>query len=163
MKKILVSRCLLNERVRFNGKILYVEIPLIRQWNEMGIVVPFCPEVEAGLSVPRNPCEISGGSGADVLERKASILDSDGNDLSDIFIDGAMMTLELARKEGVVAAVLKNGSPSCGSSYVYDGTFEHRKVRGKGVTTTLLEHNDIKVFNENETFYAQKYLLSMRT
>lgn len=162
MKKILVSRCLLNERVRFNGKIIYLEIPLIRLWSERGIIVPFCPEVDAGLSIPRSPCEIYGGSGKDVLANRAKVLDKEGKDLTDIFVKGAMMAVETVEEQNVIAAVLKNGSPSCGSSYIYDGTFKDRKIRGKGVTATLLEQNKIKVFNENETFYAQKFLIASR-
>ncbi|MCP3924716.1 MAG: DUF523 domain-containing protein [Desulfobacterales bacterium] len=162
MKKILVSSCLLSEKVRYNGKIIYLEIPLLRLWKERDIIVPFCPEVEAGLPVPRPPCEICGGNGKDVLQSKARVIDKNGDDLTDQFIKGAEMAVKVIKDQDVVAAVLKNGSPSCGSSYIYDGTFEDRKIRGKGVTTTMLEQNNIKVFNENETFFAQKFILTIR-
>jgi uncharacterized protein YbbK (DUF523 family) len=46
--------------------------------------------------------------------------------------------------------VLKENSPSCGSSNIYDGTFSGRKIPGTGVTTALLEQNGIKVISEKE-------------
>ena len=35
---------------------------------DKGIAKPICPEILGGLSTPRNPAEIVGGDGFDVLE-----------------------------------------------------------------------------------------------
>ena len=51
---------------------------------------------------------------------------------------------------GVGLAVLKEDSPSCGTSFVYDGTFSRRQKEGRGVLTALLERHDIPVFSELE-------------
>ncbi|MCP3944045.1 MAG: DUF523 domain-containing protein [Desulfobacteraceae bacterium] len=56
--------------------------------------------------------------------------------------------LKIVRKFNIKFAVLKEGSPSCGSTKIYDGTFSGIKISGQGVTTSLLTNNAIKVFNE---------------
>jgi uncharacterized protein YbbK (DUF523 family) len=43
---------------------------------------------------------------------------------------------------------LKESSPSCGSSQVYDGSFQGNKIPGQGVTAALLMKNDIEVYSE---------------
>ena len=51
----------------------------------------------------------------------------------------------MIRAQGVVLAVLKDGSPSCGLRTVYDGTFQGRAV--PGVTTALMEREGVRVFD----------------
>ncbi|TGR73796.1 DUF523 domain-containing protein, partial [Mesorhizobium sp. M2D.F.Ca.ET.223.01.1.1] len=46
-------------------------------------------------------------------------------------------------------AGLTDGSPSCGSSFIYDGSFSGVRVAGQGTTTALLEENGIRVFSED--------------
>ena len=58
--------------------------------------------------------------------------------------------LETARREGVLAAVLKERSPSCGSGEIYDGTFTGALTAGDGVTAELLKANGITVYGESE-------------
>nr|WP_218948135.1 DUF523 domain-containing protein [Acinetobacter sp. YH16037] len=48
--------------------------------------------------------------------------------------------------------VLKENSPSCGSSMIYDGQFNGNKIYGNGVTSALLKRHNIKVISE-ETFW----------
>ncbi|TIW53756.1 MAG: GNAT family N-acetyltransferase [Mesorhizobium sp.] len=55
------------------------------------------------------------------------------------------MALDLARETGCRYAVLTDGSPSCGSSFIYDGSFSRARVAGQGTTTALLEENGIRV------------------
>ena len=63
---------------------------------------------------------------------------------------GAQKTLEIARENGIEIAILKSKSPSCSNMQVYDGTYTHTLVNGKGVTACLLEKNNVKVISENE-------------
>ena len=44
--------------------------------------------------------------------------------------------------------MLKDGSPSCGSSKIFDGSFSHRKKDGMGVTAQLLSSHGVTVYNE---------------
>ena len=59
MEKILISACFLGERVRYNGKIKSLESELLDQWQIQGRLILICPEVFAGLPVPRPPSEIN--------------------------------------------------------------------------------------------------------
>ena len=66
---ILVSACLLGEACRYDGRTVPSVRPILeaRGYRE-GDIVAFCPEVAGGLSVPRDPAEIIGGAGAEVVE-----------------------------------------------------------------------------------------------
>ena len=66
-------------------------------------------------------------------------------DVTKKFKQGAMETLKIAKLYGCKKAILKEGSPSCGSSCIYDGTFTGKKVPGEGVTTALLRQNGIEI------------------
>jgi len=41
-------------------------------------------------------------------------------------------------------------SPSCGVHKIYDGKFNNNLISGQGITTKLLEKNDIKVYSNNK-------------
>jgi uncharacterized protein YbbK (DUF523 family) len=115
-----------------------------------GELLPVCPEVLAGLATPRPNAEISGGSGSDVLDGKARVVEPDGNDVTGRFIDGAEETLKAAKAIGAKEAILKARSPSCGCGKTYDGTFSHKLIDGDGVTTALLKRNGIIVKTEED-------------
>ena len=84
-----------------------------------------------------------------------------GKDVTQYFMTGAQKALELARSRKIKLAVLKDGSPSCGSAYIYDGSFSGVKKPGKGVTTVLLQENSIRVFSEREIPKAAEYLKTL--
>jgi uncharacterized protein YbbK (DUF523 family) len=159
MERVLVSACLMGRRVRYDGGAKTSADALLAAWREEGRLVPFCPEVEGGLPVPRPPAEIEGGvSGVAVLSGAARVLTDDGSDVTAEFLSGAQSALAVARSFGVRLAVLKEGSPSCGALTIYDGTFQGRRTPGQGVTTALLELNGIRVFTEDHIAEAAAYL-----
>lgn len=161
-EKILISGCLLGEKVRYDGKAATVENNLLAQWQTEGRLVSVCPEVDGGLTIPRLPAEMSGSSnGKDVLMQIASIKRKDGADVTAAFLKGANHALAVAKKHNIKIAVLKDNSPSCASRMIYDGSFSGKKVPGQGVTAALLEENGIKVFSENELAAAESYLRSL--
>jgi len=47
-------------------------------------------------------------------------------------------------------AILKQNSPSCGSSMIYDGTFSSKKIPGSGITASLLIESGIRVISEED-------------
>lgn len=147
MKNILISSCLLGENVRYNGEAIQISDE-IKRLSESYNLIPVCPEVLAELSVPREPCEIQQGTGIDVLEGRAEVMGSKGTDCTQAFIKGAEMTLAIAKKHNPEFAVLKERSPSCGSSRIYTGDFTGKTKNGKGVTAALLSMNNIKVISE---------------
>ena len=169
-EKILVSACLLGQKVRYDGGHSASGAEILERWREMGQVVAFCPEVAGGLGTPRPPAEIIGGDGEAVLDGRARVVTEAGVDVTDAFIKGAQGLLASARRHGARMAVLKARSPSCGSFQIYDGTFGRdsgqsagqssgaRLVAGMGVSAALLRRHGIKVFNEAQFVEAQAWL-----
>lgn len=160
MEKVLVSRCLLGHRVRYDGG-ASGPFDLLEQWIEEGRVVPLCPEVAGGLPTPRAAAEIPGGQGGQVLDGTAAVITTDGEDVSAQFLEGARQALELVQKHGIRVAVLKANSPSCGNLLTYDGTFSGVKVSGEGVTAALLKRHGVRVFSELELAEAAVTLAAL--
>ncbi|WP_070964388.1 DUF523 domain-containing protein [Vibrio sonorensis] len=149
MAKIMVSACLLGCKVRYNGSDLPVDNSHLSQLIEAHQVITFCPEVAAGLPTPRPAAEISVGNGEDVLQGRSKVLSQDQQDFTDAFVKGAKLAQKLCQQHDIQVAVLAEGSPSCGSQQIYDGTFSGTKKSGQGVVASLLTDNGIKVYNQH--------------
>lgn len=136
---ILVSACLLGNPCRYDGEGRPNErVIALSQEHRL---IPVCPEVAGGLSVPRAPCEIVG-------ER---VISNKGKDCTKEYTKGAEIALKLAQKYGCKYAVLKHKSPSCSNKGIYDGSFTRTlNEQGQAVTAALLSKNGITVLNENE-------------
>lgn len=147
---MLVSSCLLGEKVRYHGGDAVLHHPVLDRWVREGRVVPLCPEVAGGLPAPRPPAEIHGGTGADVLRGIAFVRRKDLEDVSRAFTWGAAEAVALVRRHGIRVAVLKEGSPSCGVHRIYDGSFESRRREGSGVTAAALLEAGVHVFSGEE-------------
>lgn len=144
----LVSACLLGIKCRYDGGCFHDDrlLELARQ----GGAIPVCPEQLGGCGTPREPCEICGGSGADVLDGSSRVISANGEDVTEKYINGAMEALKLAKACGVKKAILKARSPSCGHGMIYDGTFSRKTVSGNGVAAELLTRNGIEVSTEED-------------
>ncbi len=138
----------MGECVRYDGKSMPLENEILIKWLQQGCIVTCCPEVAGGLSVPRPCAEIMGGNGDVVLKGDAGVRNIDGEDVTKNFLTGAKHAFRLVHSNHIKYAILKDGSPSCGSTYVYDGSFSKIKRPGKGVTTVLLEKHGVRVFSE---------------
>ena len=139
---ILVSACLLGENCKYSGGNNRSEA--VCRYLEGREYISFCPEQAGGLPTPRMPSEIRGDR----------VYARDGADVTDAFRKGAEKALALCEEEGVETAILKEGSPSCGSHMVYDGTFSGVKIPGRGITARLLEEAGIKICSENDIISA---------
>ena len=133
---ILVSRCLLGEPCRYDGKSKPVE-ELLRLALQGHVLVPVCPEEDGA----RPPAEI---------QADGRVVNREGTDVTAEYRSGAQKALETARKYGCTAAVLKEKSPSCGHCRVYDGSFTGTLRAGQGVTAELLTRNGIRVLGESQ-------------
>ncbi|MDD4506453.1 MAG: DUF523 domain-containing protein [Sulfurospirillaceae bacterium] len=147
--KILISSCLIGENVKYDGGNNALHVKILEQWKQEGVLVPLCPEVLGGLSVPRSPCE--------VLEGTTTVLCKSGEDVSVAFAKGAKESLRIAQKEGVCMAILKARSPSCGKDIIYDGTFTSTRVNDSGITCKLLQESGVVVFSEEELSLAEAF------
>ena len=161
MIKILISACLLGEKVRYHGGDAALSDGILDRWRREGRLVPICPEVAGGLSVPRPAAEIQGAGGHAVLRGIARVVTSEGADVTEAFLAGARAGLEASLRAGARLAVLKEGSPSCGSKEVYDGAFRGKRMAGVGVTAALLAEKQVRVFNEHELELAQRYIAEL--
>ncbi|MEE6449372.1 DUF523 domain-containing protein [Gottfriedia acidiceleris] len=151
---ILVSSCLAGLEVRYNGThCLNNKISKLVEENK---AITICPELLGGFSTPREPAEIIGGNGEDVLDGKAKVVDKSGKDVTLLYIRGAYATLEKAKEMKATVVVLKENSPSCGSSKIYNGDFIGKKIDGMGVTSALLTKNGFKVISEEK--FAETFL-----
>lgn len=135
--RIGVSACLLGIRCKYDGTSNYAE-EAVRQLAERFTLIPVCPEQLGGLTTPRAPAEILNGR----------VITKDGLDVTESFQRGAEETLEIFKLLKLEAAILKEGSPSCGSGLIYDGTFTGVKIPGMGLTVRLLRDQGIGVISE---------------
>jgi len=156
----LVSGCLNGRPIRFNETNVEIESAIWDRWQAEGRLVSFCPELAAGFPVPRAPAEIVDTTASVVLQRRGVVLEDNGTDVTEMFITGAELAVERARAAGCVAAVLTDGSPSCGTTYIYDGGFAGGTTPGMGVTAQLLADRGIAVFAETEIERADRFLRS---
>ncbi len=138
MKKILISACLIGDKVNYKGEGKYQ--PSVKKLLEKYELVPFCPEVQGGMSIPRKPSEIRGDK----------VIHEDGTDVTENFNSGARKALNLCKALNIKIAVLKENSPSCGTHFIHDGLFQDRLIPGLGVTAKLLKENGITVYSEKE-------------
>ncbi|WP_347550025.1 DUF523 domain-containing protein [Pseudalkalibacillus hwajinpoensis] len=145
---ILVSSCLAGLEVRYDGH--HSLNTNVRTLVEENNAVTICPELLGGFSTPREPAEIVGGDGEDVLNGKARVIERSGKDVTQLYIKGAYTTLDKAIEIGATIVVLKENSPSCGSSMIYNGEFIGKRVLGNGVTSALLKRNGLRVISEKQ-------------
>lgn len=158
MKKILVSGCLNGRPIRFNETNVEVESTIWDRWEAEGRLVSFCPELAAGFPVPRPPAEMVDVTAIVILSGRGAVLEDNGADVTAQFVEGARLAVERASSSGCVAAVLTDGSPSCGTTYVYDGSFTGGTKSGLGVTAQLLRDHGIAAFSEAQIEEADRYL-----
>ncbi|MDX8352676.1 DUF523 domain-containing protein [Cognatiyoonia sp. IB215182] len=159
MDKILISACLLGRPLRYNGTAKASgSDAILDAWQAKGRLVAICPEVAVGFPTPRPPAEIAAlgdgrnaaSQGADVLAGQAAVVEKTGRDVSDLYRRAASDTVELATRHGCRHAVLTDGSPSCGSSFIYDGSFTGVTKAGMGTTAAALRQAGVRVWAETE-------------
>lgn len=132
--RLIVSACLCGMAVRYDGRNCTDEE--LRELWRRGEVLAVCPECMGGLPLPREPAE---------RQEDGRVLDRLGRDVTAAFEEGAEQVLRLCREQGITRAILKEGSPSCGCSMIYDGSFSGVRVPGEGITAALLRENGIEV------------------
>lgn len=135
--KILVSACLLGENCKYNGGNNY------RQWvaelAKEHELIPACPEVAAGLGIPRIPIEI----------RDGEVVRADGTSV-DSAIRAAVARILAGLPEDIDLCVLKARSPTCGVHQIYDGSFTGTLVDGSGVLSQALKDAGFRVQDDEE-------------
>ena len=136
--KVMVSACLLGRSCKYNGGNNYSEktVEYVRDKE----VIEVCPEVLAGLGIPRIPIEIVDG----VLR------DRDGNEKDTVLREAIARILKQIEGEEIECAILKSRSPTCGPRQVYDGTFSGVLRDGVGLFAQALMDAGIRVIDVEE-------------
>lgn len=139
----IVSACLAGIKCRYDGNSSDNEfvINLIKE----GKAIIACPELLGGLKTPRPACEVYNGN-----DGKRYVISKDGQDFTREFAEGARKTLELAKKEGITKAILKDKSPSCGCGLIHDGSFTGAMIQGNGLTADLLIKSGLEVYTDKQ-------------
>ena len=140
MEKIIVSACLLGECCKYNGGSNENEKVKAFLAERGAEGVAFCPEVSGGLPTPRIPSE----------RRDGRVFSKDGKEVTEAFLKGARLVREAARAEGCRLAILKARSPSCGSGWIYDGSFSGTLIKGDGVAAELLKKEGLTILTEEQ-------------
>lgn len=144
----LVSACLLGIPCAYDGSArLQAELIALAV---QGRVVPVCPEVAGGLEVPRPPAEIVAGDGVAALDGRARVVTVTGEDVTAAYLRGAECALATAQRHSITTAILKQRSPSCGSTCIYDGSHSGRLRAGQGVMAALLRRHGVAVRSEDD-------------
>ena len=146
--RVFVSGCINGSPVRYNQTNVELRSPIWDRWKAEGRIVTMCPELASGFQVPRPPAEIVGGTARNVFEGRAVVREDNGRDVTGQFLEGARLAVERALATGCVAALLTDGSPSCGTTYQYDGSFDGGTIPGRGVVAELFVKRGIPVFPE---------------
>jgi len=106
--KIGISSCLLGNNVRYDGGNKLDEY-LIDAFGPLVEWVPICPEVEAGMPVPREPMQLV----VDGFRTRLINIDTK-RDRTDALRFWAEEKLKHLEQEGLRGFVFKARSPSCG-------------------------------------------------
>ena len=145
-----VSACLLGVACNYKSENNLSDlVNKLKEYPKKIKIIEFCPE-ESVLGTPREPMNIHFGDGLDVLDGKAKILTHSGTDITETMIKGARKFLEILKINNVRIALLKEGSPSCASNFIFKGEVwpEKEFTPGLGITAALLERNNISVISE---------------
>ena len=141
--QLVVSACLLGRDCRYDGGHKRCdEVCRLAERIRLrgGVVLTVCPEMAAGLPVPRPPAE----------RRGSRVLLNDGTDVTESFCEGARHVMtEVSNAGGAPLAVLKAKSPSCGVNLIYDGSYTGSLTRGSGVFAEYLEQEGTCMATEN--------------
>ena len=161
MQYVLVSSCLLGNPCATTAAGCPSIIPCWRAGAPRAASYPSVPRSPAACYSQAARRDRAGADAAAVLAGRARVVAVNGEDVTAPFVQGAGMALDAARRQGIRVAVLKQGSPSCGSACVYDGRFQGQRQPGQGVTAALLREAGLQVFSEQQWDEAQACLLAL--
>jgi uncharacterized protein YbbK (DUF523 family) len=150
--RIVVSACLLGVGCGIDGGSYGAPYPHLARLLDRPDVQPvgFCPE-DFAFGTPRHTPDIHGGTGSDVLDGRARVLNEVGEDWTAPMVQAAHAMLKVAQHNRVQLALLTDISAACGSQVIYLGARTagvHQA--GQGVCTALLVRHGFKVLSQRD-------------
>ncbi|MBD3346134.1 MAG: DUF1722 domain-containing protein [Chitinivibrionales bacterium] len=143
--KIGISRCLLGDNVRYDGahKLDRYLRDILGKFVEW---VPVCPEVECGLSIPREAIRLVG-----TPEHYRLVTLKTQKDITVQMTEWAAIRLEQLAREDLCGYIFKTKSPSCGMRGVKVYTEKGMpSYRGSGIFARLFMERFLEIPVEDE-------------
>jgi uncharacterized protein YbbK (DUF523 family) len=139
---VVVSRCLLGERCRYDGKIIFA--PWVKELPTRVKFVPVCPEVGIGLPVPRAPIRL-----VETAHGIRLIQAITGKDLTRKMRLFCRRVLAEHEPDGFI---LKARSPSCAvdDAQVYDELGQETGIELHGILTDEVLDQSLFALVEDE-------------
>ena len=151
--KVGVSRCLLGHAVRYDGDSKSHNI-VIEKLGKLFELLPVCPEVEAGLAVPRPPVRLTGS----ITHPRLTGRDDPSLDVTELM--QAFCNSRPGELSHLCGFVFKSRSPSCGlySTPVHiDGNCVTETGRGVFARAMTITYPELPVIEETELEMTVKY------
>ena len=148
-----VSRCLLGDAVRYDGE-SEASLIFIEQLGDLFELVPVCPEVEAGLAVPRPPVQLTGS----IDHPRMTGRNDPDLDVTELML--AYCNSRPAELNQLCGFVFKSRSPSCGlySTPVFiNGECIIETSRGLFARAMTAMYQELPVIEECELEIPDKY------
>lgn len=142
--KVLISRCINFEATRYNGGIVKDEFAL--KLGEFVEYKTICPEVDIGLSIPRDPLIVlKKGEEFKFIQKKTNL------DLTEKIISYSEKVLNSLKD--IDGFLLKSKSPSCGYSgtnIYFEKDGKRYSYKGKGIFARKVEEKFLHLPVEDE-------------
>lgn len=130
-----ISSCNFGAKFRYN-RVGWDRVEGLGREKDEYFWTPVCPEVLAGLGVPRPPVKLSGGNGDDLWAGTAKMKNRLGRDVSEAIKIASLASMEALARASVDAFLFMEGSPTCG---VYRTTLKDKRLgKPPGVFGSLL-------------------------
>ena len=104
--RLIVSACLLGNLVRYNGQ--HSRDRFVKSLEDFFELETTCPEVEAGMGIPREPIRIVQNGTARLLGVQTS------KDYTDVLEEFSSRKIQIFRHQPINGFIMKQKSPSCG-------------------------------------------------
>lgn len=162
--KLGISSCLLGEETRYDGK-AKTDYSIIKNFSKYVEWVPVCPEIESGLSVPREKITLK--------EKRNAAVYAEGletqKDFTELIKEYTTQKLKSLKEENLYGFIFKSKSPSCG---LYDTPIALRngvtKRNNAGLFASsfteyfpfipIIDEKNFHIPEEQENFFERVFL-----
>lgn len=136
--KVLVSACITGCNCKYNGgNNLSLKVMEFLKNKE---IIEICPEMLAGMSIPRASAEIVDGC----------VTEANGKNVDKEYRKGVELALEKIKEEDIDLVILQSRSPTCGVNKIYDGSFTGKLIDGQGLFSKALICAGYKVIDSED-------------
>jgi len=136
--KILVSACILGRNCKYNGGNNLN--PRVMEFLKDKETIEICPEILAGMDIPRASAEIVNGC----------VTDINGINVHKEYAEAVALAVDSIKSENIDIVILQSRSPTCGVNFIYNGCFNGSLVRGTGLFAQALIDMGYKVLDSED-------------